>query len=260
MKLHTTLATLAFAIGAASAGATTVDLASNVDGESNGTIYVRTTENSGTGVFEPFLRVQEKGTEQGYNGDFSGGGLPWDTKGGTWTHPLQFSDLIYREIDGIGYYEFYLDFYENQSGADRYLSLDSVKIWATDDPLTSDDEYFENLGLLGDPLYDMDVGDDGDTDVTMDADLSPGNGYADMLMYVLASNFAGVEDDDYITFYTSFGTPFASESSFEEWGVRVCETENGCNPPPPQVPVPGTLGLLGVGLLGLGVARRRAKT
>jgi hypothetical protein len=51
----------------------------------------------------------------------------------------------------------------------------------------------------------------------------------------------------------------------QRWGLsnlyllgNKCTTPGGCNPPPPpEVPLPGTLGLLGLGLVGLGAVRRR---
>ena len=45
---------------------------------------------TGTGVIDPFLRVQNSPSEQGYN---TSGGTPFDDKAGPWTHDIQFRDL-----------------------------------------------------------------------------------------------------------------------------------------------------------------------
>ena len=46
-----------------------------------------TPQPTGTGVIQPFLRIQATGVEQGYN---TSGGTPFDDKAGPWTHDLKF--------------------------------------------------------------------------------------------------------------------------------------------------------------------------
>ncbi|HEX8898904.1 MAG TPA: hypothetical protein VF751_09420, partial [Chthoniobacterales bacterium] len=79
-----------FAI-ASLAQATVVDLINNDQGSFTnqyGTTIIQFTQPqpTGTGVIDPFLRVQANGTEQGYN---TSGGTPFDDKAGPWTHDIQ---------------------------------------------------------------------------------------------------------------------------------------------------------------------------
>src|SRR6478736_4645108 len=61
---------------------------------------------TGTGLIQPFLRVQANTTEEGYN---TSGGTPFDEKSGPWTHDLRVSDLKLVQIGRVSYYEFLLD-------------------------------------------------------------------------------------------------------------------------------------------------------
>ena len=62
---------------------TVVDLTgSNGSGTINGAQFVFTTpQPTGTGVIEPFLRLENSPVEQGYN---TSGGTPFDDKAGPW--------------------------------------------------------------------------------------------------------------------------------------------------------------------------------
>ena len=63
--------------------ATVVDLTgSNDSGTINGAQFVFTTpQHTGTGVIQPFLRLENSPVEQGYN---TSGGTPFDDKAGPW--------------------------------------------------------------------------------------------------------------------------------------------------------------------------------
>lgn len=237
---------------ATSVSATLIDLNTNITGTAtNGTIYTRdSTKGTGTGVFDPFLRIQNSPDEEGYNADYgSQPQAPYDEKVGVHTHALQFSDLVYVELDGIGYYEFLLDLFEPQGGGKEFIYLNNVQIFNSGaSPLTA--PFSTNLALLGPQLYNMDSSDD--VTVKLNADLASGNGQHDMAMFILASNFANVGASDYITFYSAFGgtrnTEGASEGSFEEWGLREKTL---------KVSESNSIALLLLGLLSLFAIRRR---
>ena len=77
--------------------ATVVDLTgSNDSGTINGAQFVFTTpQPTGTGVIQPFLRLENSPVEQGYN---TSGGTPFDDKAGPWTHDLTFGDLQNTQV------------------------------------------------------------------------------------------------------------------------------------------------------------------
>src|SRR5688500_20393153 len=90
------------------AQAAVVDLNGDAD-ESvtiNGAIFQTNDQHpTGTGVYDPFLTIQNKGWEQGYN---SGTGAFDSTRQPQWTHEIKFYDIAANEttIIGIVYFGF----------------------------------------------------------------------------------------------------------------------------------------------------------
>ena len=54
---------------------------------------------SGTGLFDPFVRLQGSPTEKGYN---TNGAVAFDTKPGTWTHAIKVNAIPVVDCDGAG--------------------------------------------------------------------------------------------------------------------------------------------------------------
>lgn len=235
--------------GAASARASTIiDLTSGGSGSSNGALYEWTgTQPTGTGVINSFLGVQARGTEQGYNHSL-GHNVPWDTKPGGHTNDIQMEDLVVANVSGVDYFQFLLDVNESSGHDNEIISLDNVRIWTRDGPITSPDESFDHLGTL---RFDNDAGSNGDTTVLLDYSLNGGSGSGDMFLYVPVSLFAGTMPDDYVYFYSLFGNMRASDAGFEEWGLLQSNGPGGGGGPenPPVIPEPGTMVLMGSGLL-----------
>ncbi len=192
---------------------------------------------TGTGVFQPFVRIQRTGMEQGYN--TSASSLPFDEKPGPWTRDMRLSELGTVVRDGVMYFDFRLDINESNGGSHPLLSLDKVQIYTSGigGQNTTD---VASLGVL---RYDLDAG--GNNSIKLNYDLGSGSGSGDMTMLVPVSYFAGADTDSFVYFYSAFGGDYPASAGFEEWSTRG-----------PAVPAPATA-LLGVLAAGVYARRRR---
>ena len=200
------------------ASATVVDLTSGSgSGTINGAKFEFGYAQGGTGVLEPFVRIQATGTEEGYNTSESN--VPFDEKTGSWTHDIRLNQIPAVYMGGTNYFKFLLDI--NESGGDSsFLSLDEVQIYTS---LTGN-KNTTVLASLGTLRYDMDG--NSESYVLLDASKSSGSGVADMTVLVPVSAFAGAAGTDFVYFYSSFGeqgtldgNDFSSDDGFEEWGI-----------------------------------------
>ena len=264
-KLASALA-LVLGMAVTNAQATVVDLTIDnsgtiSDGTNTVTFVFDKLQPSGTGVLDPFVRIQNDGTEQGYNTtQDNAAAYPFDEKHGSFTHDVLFSSL--QLIDG--FYNFVLDIAEGGNSPESLLSLDGLKLYAAATG-GQDTTVLADLGIL---LWDMDGDEDSFVLLDGNRDGNPGNGVSDMLMKVPEIVFADVNTvaTPYFILWSQFGLQegavadalvpgSGTSNSFEEWALL--EIEDGGGPPQEEVPEPGVLLLMGAGLLGLGLARRR---
>jgi hypothetical protein len=217
-------------VGSELCQATMIDLTTaGASGTVNGAIFrqINPDTAAGSGVFDSFVRIQNKGIEHGYNTD---GIVEYDTKVGSWTRSLLLSSVPIVIIDSISYREFCLDI--NQNG-NVLLSLDELKIHlAGACNLTG---YPTGFGPV---VYDLDGGED--SWVKMDYTLNAGSGKGDIVVLVPTSVFSG--SGQYVYLYSKLGVNLIADDGFEEWGVG----NTG-----PITPEPSTIALLGIGALVL---------
>lgn len=251
-KTISLLGAMVVAIGAlfsaTSARATVIDLTTGPDasGEIDGVLFFATQQQpAGTGYIDPFLRIQEKGFEQGYNTD---GGFPFDDKHPhNFQHSLYIPDLTPTFINGVPYLQFMLD--SNQNGnsfTEHTLEMTALQIFTTNDPNQTTESFKPGgiLALNGTLVFNLDA--NGNNSVLTTA---TGSGKADMFMYVPLSLVQTGEL--YLVLYSAFGNDIPADGGFEEW-VFI----------PGAVPIPeaGTLfplvGLLAA-VLSTHVLRRR---
>ncbi len=216
---------------------------------------------TGTGVFNPFLRLDVKGNvrdEQGYNTSATiseGSGNNYTTRKVldnmapvNWTHDVLISDLNLVTV-GNGrnkkqFYEFKLDINE-PGNANSLLSLDGLKLWSTSTPSQSS-EGLDGRGDWAGPtnstlLWDMDYGatnfatsdpsDPKDKSVLLDAalDRGPGSGASDMVMMVdKAVIDKAAAGQNYLVLWSRFGLEQAAntglttaDAGFEEWSYSL---------------------------------------
>lgn len=199
-------------VSAGIAQAAVLDLDSDGSGTINGAIFQTNDDHpTGTGVYNPFLTVQNNGWEQGYN---SGTNRNFDTKRvPQWNHEIQFSDLQATVIGGVQYIGFRVDINE-PNNANSEISLDALKVYFSSTLQTStstDSSGFFN-GSLGTLLYDL-----GANQVLYN-DQDSGSGEGDINIYIPVSLFvnAGVQANDYIYMYQRWGNSDSTEGGFEE--------------------------------------------
>lgn len=250
-----------------------------VSGTANqgGTFYVTNAfvQPAGSGVIDTFLRMQQTGSEQGYN---PSSGTPLDVKPpsgpGDHTRPLRLSEVPLVLIGGSLYREFGLDV--NQVG-NGLISLNQVQIFQSAAPLgpANSDFTLQEAGVSGDAVISFNTGsptsvfamntrfnNGGNFDANNEVwiDTGKGSGTGDMFFYVANSRFDNSAPNSYITLFSQFGSPSGSNESnsgFEEWFIR-----EGVPIPPTPVPEPSTIAmaLTSFGLFGImGLRRLRSR-
>jgi len=198
------------------AQATTVDLINNDQGtitNQYGTAIFQFTQPqpTGTGVIQPFLRVQASPTEQGYN---TSGGTPFDDKAGPWTHDITFSDLQSTAVTvgGTLYFKILVDLNE-PGGAKSTISLENLQFYTS----SQGSKTTTDLSQLGTLRYSLDTAG-GDNTVLFDAARNHGSGSGDAFFYIPASAFAGTNANDFVYMYVNFGNADnTTAGGFEEF-------------------------------------------
>jgi len=250
----------------ASADVVPIDLVNNTSGSAPNSLFFQTQQQpTGTGVIDPFVRIQQTGHESGYN--TSGSNYQFDEKAGIWTHALPLNSLTSVTVNGKAYYEFLLDINESATDTHRLLSLNEVQIYLGKDgnydqnnnKFTSDVGFGPN-GTKSALVYDLDSGGV-DRTVELDYKLNHGSGSGDMYMYIEKSLFddaAAKSGYGFVYLYSAFGSPNGSNAGFEEWATQP-RIKDTTKPPTNGVPAPPGLVLAGMGFGCLLLGRLRVR-
>lgn len=215
---------------------------------------------TGTGVFDPFVRIQESGPrkdgyERGYNTDGKEEFDSKETGGHNWNHSLRLDSLAATTIDGVDYYAFKLDINEKGTAEGAKLSLNEFQLFLGNAPDLTGFQENTGFGSASRLVYDLDAS--GDARIELFYRLESGSGSGDMIAYVPTAAFAGFAGAfQYVYLYSAFGRPNVADAGFEEWAAQTGGGGTTNNP----VPAPPAVVLTLVGVMGCMLTRRtRAK-
>ncbi len=169
--------------------------------------FIQETHGAGTGIFDPFVRIQANGTEKGVNSD---GPYTMDEKAGLWTRATQVSQFGVADLNGVTSIRFLLDI--NQQSARPLLSLDRLKVFVA--PIGTYNT-LEQLSAHAELIYDLGA----DNWILLNYGLDAGSGESDMVAWLPYSLFAG-HADEYFYLFSEFGAhggQYSSNDGFEEW-------------------------------------------
>ncbi len=204
---------------------------------------------AGSGSFGPVVRLQNNGSEEGYNSAASP--VMADVKNGV---NFRFADFRVPAnsggmVNGVAYYSFALDINEGSGGDNPFLSLDKLQFYvrSTDFSGTGGDtpNSVANLSSTATKVYDLDSG--GDKSLLLDGSLvGGGSSTVDLVMLVPQSVFAPYTTSAHNVFLyfqmgalgTTAGHNWTTDSGFEEWNAVSGLTFTI----PEPVPEPGTVG------------------
>ena len=266
---------------------------STVNQTINGAIFQTgtNTSNVGTGVFQPFVRIQQNGDgncsapciESGFNTDGTARFETKDAGASNWDHSLLLSNIGTDTVGGVKYRIFALDINEANNSTDRFLSLDKLQVYMggsgnldTFSETAPDGSCGSSCGLQNAKLiWDMDgtPGSATDRTVGLDYSLNNGSGKGIDLTVRLRDDLFDPANGQYVYLYSSFGATgkiknnnWSAEGSppntspvgllpdgnyGQSAGFEEWSTKVG------RAPEPMTLGLLLVGLTALGFSQRK---
>jgi uncharacterized repeat protein (TIGR01451 family) len=167
-------------------------------------------QSSGTGLFDPFLTIQNTGSQSGtnfYNGSSYGTGDAISFSDNR-TSSISTSSIPIVEIGGSEYYEIRLDVNEVNGGEKSFVDLNSFKIFGSSSATQSSAE--ANL------LYSLDT-EEINRDIYLFDD-NTGSGKSDLVILVPKSYFSS--NPEYLYFEASLS---GTDGGFEEFSVRVLD-------------------------------------
>lgn len=216
-------------------------------GVANGALYreVNPSGSEGTGVLEPFLRLQASPEEAGIN---TSANNVLDNKDGSWTVDLPLNRMPRVDCPHRSgtCFELTLDVNEKKNVDPSPITLDMLVLYTAESGGVSVSDDFDPdtdaaaVGLT--EFFDMDDGGDGNARVDINYALNAGSGQGDVRVFVPTS-FLGSSSLDacpydprettdcgtYFVLYSHFGGPepegedgpYISDSGFEEWATRT---------------------------------------